>query len=163
MYHATKSSFSYLSTCHLKEAQVWRDVAHRGSKHLRGPIGGLHWRSSWRGSNLVVPAQRVSMAPSCPKVIQRRRQRSKVSSRRQHFNLHLKASSDHLHSHPEGICLLDFCSLRLSPIACALMRPIRGAQVWRDVSHRGSKHLRGPIWGLHWISSWRGSNLVVPA
>jgi hypothetical protein len=104
MYHATKSSFSYLSTCHvhLKGAQVWRDVAHRGSKHLRGPIGGLHWRSSWRGSNLVVPAQRASMAPSCPKVIQRRRQRSRVSSRRQHFNLHLKASSDHLHSHPEG-------------------------------------------------------------
>jgi len=26
-----------------------------------------------------------------------------------------------------GICLLDFCSLRLSPIACALMWPIRGS------------------------------------
>ena len=41
MYHATKSSFSHLSTCHvhLKGAQVWRDVADKGSKHLRGPIG----------------------------------------------------------------------------------------------------------------------------
>ena len=67
---------------------------------METPNGASQMLASSMG--YISPNLSSSMGYISPKVIQRRRQRSRVSSRRQHFNLHLKASSDHLHSHPEG-------------------------------------------------------------